>query len=170
VELTSLWARRSRAEYDRLKLTTHLWGITQGGVFWPHREKSLEDLVRLDFSGYALGGLGLGEPKTQLFEILDRSAGLLPPAKPRYLMGLGYIEDILEAVERGIDFLTVSCRPEMPGMAPYSPAMAGCLLKTKNMRLTRPRLMTIAAAIPAGIFPGLIFIIFMSGGKSLRLP
>jgi queuine tRNA-ribosyltransferase len=104
VELTSLWARRSRAEYDRLELTTHLWGIAQGGVFWPHRKKSLEDLVRLDFSGYALGGLGIGEPKTQLFEILDRSAGLLPPAKPRYLMGLGYIEDILEAVERGIDF------------------------------------------------------------------
>lgn len=104
MELTSLWARRSRAEYDRLELTTHLWGIAQCGVFWPHREKSLEDLVRLNFSGYALGGLGICEPKTQLFEILDRSAGSLPPAKPRYLMGLGYIEDILEAVERGIDF------------------------------------------------------------------
>ncbi|HOJ27307.1 MAG TPA: tRNA guanosine(34) transglycosylase Tgt, partial [Candidatus Saccharicenans sp.] len=58
VQLTSHWALRSRQEFDRLELSTHLWGITQGGVFWPQREKSIEELVALNFSGYALGGLG----------------------------------------------------------------------------------------------------------------
>ncbi|MDD8020948.1 MAG: tRNA guanosine(34) transglycosylase Tgt [Acidobacteriota bacterium] len=103
VRLTSLWARRSREEFDRLGLMSQLWGITQGGVFWPQREKSIEELVKLNFNGYALGGLGIGEPKSQLYEILDRANSLLPADRPRYLMGMGYIEDMLEAIERGID-------------------------------------------------------------------
>ena len=104
VQLTSHWALRSRQEFDRLELSTHLWGITQGGVFWPQREKSIEELVALNFSGYALGGLGIGEPKSQLYETIEKADRLLPPDKPRYLMGMGYVEDILEAVERGVDF------------------------------------------------------------------
>ena len=57
----------------------------------------------MDFAGYAYGGLGIGEPKTQLFETLELGHGLLPADRPRYLMGMGYIEDIIEAVARGVD-------------------------------------------------------------------
>jgi len=104
VELTSRWARRCRQEFNYLHPQTQLWGITQGGVFWEYRKRSIEELSELNFHGYALGGLGIGEPKSQLFEILEKSDELLPWDKPRYLMGMGYIEDILEAVERGVDF------------------------------------------------------------------
>jgi len=104
VELTTRWARRCREEFNHLQPPTQLWGITQGGVFWEHRKRSIEELAELNFHGYALGGLGIGEPKSQLFEILEKSDELLPRDKPRYLMGMGYIEDILEAVERGVDF------------------------------------------------------------------
>lgn len=104
VGLTGRWARRCREEYDHLQPGTQLWGITQGGVFWPYREKSIEEIVSCGFHGYALGGLGIGEPKSQLHEILEKSNHLLPQDRPRYLMGMGYIEDILEAVERGVDF------------------------------------------------------------------
>jgi queuine tRNA-ribosyltransferase len=104
VRLTTVWARRSKAQFDRYDGRQHLWGITQGGVYRDLRRRSIEDLVETGFSGYAYGGLGIGEPKTELLEILDQGNGLLPPDRPRYLMGMGYIEDILEAVERGVDF------------------------------------------------------------------
>lgn len=104
VELTTRWAKRCREEFDHLQPATQLWGITQGGVYWSYRQQSIEEIVSLDFHGYALGGLGIGEPKTQLYEILEKSNELLPEDRPRYLMGMGYIEDILEAVERGVDF------------------------------------------------------------------
>jgi queuine tRNA-ribosyltransferase len=104
VELTSSWARRSKARHSERESLQHLWGISQGGVEWGLRKKSLEDLVEVGFDGYAFGGLGIGEPKTHLFETLERGRPLLPEDKPRYLMGMGYIEDILEAVERGVDF------------------------------------------------------------------
>jgi queuine tRNA-ribosyltransferase len=103
VRLTSLWAERSRAYFAEHPSSQHLWGICQGGVEWDLRKKSIEDLLEMDFDGYAVGGLGLGEPKSQLLEILENSDSLLPREKPRYLMGIGYINDILEAVERGID-------------------------------------------------------------------
>jgi len=103
VKLTSLWAKRSRVRFLKQQTSQHLWGISQGGIYWNLREKSIEDLLEIDFDGYALGGLGLGEPKSQLMEILEKADSLLPKEKPRYLMGIGYIEDILEAVEKGID-------------------------------------------------------------------
>ncbi len=104
VRLTTSWARRSRARFAERETLQQLWGISQGGVFWEIRERSIEDLVSLDLPGYAYGGLGIGEPKTQLFEILEKGNALLPQDRPRYLMGMGYIEDIFEAVERGVDF------------------------------------------------------------------
>jgi queuine tRNA-ribosyltransferase len=104
VALTSRWAARAKARFDAFESPQHLWGISQGGVFPGLREKSISDLVALNFDGYAFGGLGIGEPKSQLFEVLERGGRLLPEDRPRYLMGMGYIEDVLEAVERGVDF------------------------------------------------------------------
>ncbi|TEU07957.1 MAG: tRNA guanosine(34) transglycosylase Tgt [Candidatus Aminicenantes bacterium] len=103
VNLTSHWAKRSQAHFTQQKSSQLLWGITQGSVNWDLRKKSTEELTEMDFSGYALGGLGLGEPKSQLMEIIEKSDSLLPREKPRYLMGIGYISDITEAVDRGID-------------------------------------------------------------------
>jgi len=103
VETTTRWARRSREHARTFDTRSLLWGITQGSVDWEARKKSTEELVDLDLDGYAIGGLGIGEAKTQLHEILERSTELLPKDKPRYLMGMGYIQDILEAVERGVD-------------------------------------------------------------------
>jgi len=103
VEITTLWARRARERVRAVETASLLWGITQGGVEWDSRRRSTEELVALDFDGYAVGGLGIGEAKSQLHEILERSAEILPRDKPRYLMGMGYIQDIFEAVGRGVD-------------------------------------------------------------------
>jgi len=103
VETTSLWARRSRLHFEGRAAGQQLWGINQGSVDWDLRQKSIEDILEIGFDGYALGGLGLGEPKSELLETVERSCRLLPEDKPRYLMGMGYVADILEAVERGMD-------------------------------------------------------------------
>ncbi len=104
VKITTLWAKRAKKAFTKLSTKQQLWGICQGGTFLELRQRSMEELLELDFDGYALGGLGLGEPKTELLEILARCVPLLPEEKPRYLMGMGYIEDILEAVSWGVDF------------------------------------------------------------------
>jgi queuine tRNA-ribosyltransferase len=104
VEITSHWAERSKKHFLTRDSSQLLWGITQGSVDWELRKKSSEELMAMDFDGYALGGLGIGEPKSQFMEIVEKSNALLPKEKPRYLMGIGYIKDILEAVERGVDF------------------------------------------------------------------
>jgi queuine tRNA-ribosyltransferase len=103
VRLTGLWARRSKARFAERDTRQQLWGISQGGVHPDLRTRSIEDLLEQDFSGYAYGGLGLGEPKTRLFETLDLGHDLLPADRPRYLMGMGYVEDVVEAVARGVD-------------------------------------------------------------------
>jgi queuine tRNA-ribosyltransferase len=103
VRRTTAWAARSRARFAEFDTRQQLWGITQGGVHDGLRTRSIEELMALDFSGYAFGGLGLGEPKTRLFETLELGDRLLPRDKPRYLMGMGYLEDIVEAVARGVD-------------------------------------------------------------------
>jgi queuine tRNA-ribosyltransferase len=103
VDITTLWARRAREHIRTVETASLLWGITQGGVDWELRKRSTEEIVALDFDGHAIGGLGIGEAKSQLHEILERSGEILPPDKPRYLMGMGYAQDILEAVGRGVD-------------------------------------------------------------------
>jgi queuine tRNA-ribosyltransferase len=103
VRLTGLWARRSKARFAEYDTRQQLWGISQGGVHADERRRSIEGLLEQDFAGYAYGGLGIGEPKTRLFETLELGHGLLPADRPRYLMGMGYVEDIVEAVARGID-------------------------------------------------------------------
>jgi len=103
VRLTALWARRSRARFAEYDTRQQLWGISQGGVHADERTRSIEGLLEQGFDGYAYGGLGIGEPKTRLFETLELGHGLLPEDRPRYLMGMGYIEDVVEAVARGVD-------------------------------------------------------------------
>ncbi len=103
VRLTGLWARRSRARFAERETRQQLWGISQGGVDRDLRTRSIEDVLAVGFAGYAYGGLGLGEPKTRLFETLELGDSLLPADRPRYLMGMGYVEDIVEAVARGVD-------------------------------------------------------------------
>jgi queuine tRNA-ribosyltransferase len=103
VGVTTHWAARAKARHLAKPTRQLLWAITQGGIHWDLRQKSTEELLALDFDGYALGGLGLGEPKSDMLEMLERSDSLLPRTKPRYLMGIGYPDDILQAVKQGID-------------------------------------------------------------------
>jgi queuine tRNA-ribosyltransferase len=104
VELTTQWAQRSREHFLKNTSSQQLWGICQGSIHWDLRQQSIEELIEIDFDGYALGGLGIGEPKTEFLETVEKSCSLLPEDKPRYLMGIGYIQDILDAVDQGIDF------------------------------------------------------------------
>jgi queuine tRNA-ribosyltransferase len=98
---TTRWAERSRAAHTRKD--QWLFGIVQGGVFPDLRAKSARELIALDFPGYAVGGLSVGEPKEDMWRVLDGLPGVLPSAKPRYLMGVGTPEDLLEGVARGVD-------------------------------------------------------------------
>lgn len=99
---TTRWAKRCK---DHHKNTDNqaLFGIVQGGMYKDLRKKSAEDLVAMDFPGYAVGGLSVGEPKDIMVDILDYTTGFLPEDKPRYLMGVGTPDYLFEAVEHGID-------------------------------------------------------------------
>jgi queuine tRNA-ribosyltransferase len=103
VDITTLWGRRSREFFLKRETEQQLWGICQGGIHWDLREQSITELVEVGFDGYAIGGLGIGEPKSQFMDVVGRSCELLPADSPRYLMGIGYIKDIIEAVRRGVD-------------------------------------------------------------------
>jgi len=98
---THAWAERCRAAQRRSDQA--LFGIVQGGVFADLREESARFLTSLDFPGYAIGGLSVGETKEQMHDMLDITLSLLPEDKPRYLMGVGAPEDLLEGVARGVD-------------------------------------------------------------------
>jgi tRNA-guanine transglycosylase, queuosine-34-forming len=101
VERTSLWAARCKERHNRPDQA--LFGIIQGNIFPDLRERSAREITALDFPGYALGGLSVGEPKYQMYAMLDSVGNWLPEHKPRYLMGVGAPEDLVEAVRRGID-------------------------------------------------------------------
>jgi len=105
MELSLRWARRSRTEFDRLGNTNALFGIVQGGMYTDLRARSAAGLIDIGFDGYAIGGLSVGEPKAQMLRVLEYSAQLLPADRPRYLMGVGTPEDLLCAMEAGIDML-----------------------------------------------------------------
>lgn len=102
---THEWARRCRDEHDRHGdgRRQALFGIVQGGVFPDLRAQSAQRLVELDFPGYAVGGLAVGETKAQMLTTLDHTVPLLPADRPRYLMGVGSPEDLVNGVARGID-------------------------------------------------------------------
>ena len=109
--LTHRWAKRSLAA----RTTSALFGIVQGGVFNDLRKRSVEEIAAMDFDGVAIGGVSVGEPKEEMFEVVDFTAPLLPAGKPRYLMGVGTPEDLLNAVAAGID-------------------MFDCVMPTRNAR------------------------------------
>ena len=115
MEMSLCWAQRSRDRFDQLGNQNALFGIVQGGVFEELRQVSLEGLVKIGFDGYAIGGLAVGEPKQDMHRILEYVCPQLPSDKPRYLMGVGKPEDLVEGVRRGID-------------------MFDCVMPTRNAR------------------------------------
>ena len=113
MELSLRWAQRSKdAHGDN---PSALFGIVQGGMYEDLREVSINGLKAIEFDGYAIGGLSVGEPKEDMIRILDHTAPLIPENKPRYLMGVGKPEDLVEGVRRGID-------------------MFDCVMPTRNAR------------------------------------
>ena len=103
MELSLRWARRCQVEFARLENPNALFGIVQGGMFEHLREESLAALVDLDFPGYAIGGVSVGEPKDEMLRIMAHTPQRLPAGKPRYLMGVGTPEDLVEGVAQGVD-------------------------------------------------------------------
>ena len=103
MELSLRWAQRCRAEFARLENPNALFGIVQGGMFESLREASIDALVALDLPGYAIGGVSVGEPKEEMRRIVAHTPHRLPPGKPRYLMGVGTPEDLVEGVAAGVD-------------------------------------------------------------------
>jgi queuine tRNA-ribosyltransferase len=103
MRLSQRWARRSRDEFDRLGNTNALFGIVQGGMYESLRDESLAALMDIGFDGFAIGGLSVGEPREDMARILAHTAPRLPESRPRYLMGVGRPEDIIDAVAAGID-------------------------------------------------------------------
>jgi queuine tRNA-ribosyltransferase len=112
MRLSMRWARRSK---DAWKGTNALFGIVQGGMFTDLREESLAALQAIGFDGYAIGGLSVGEPKDERARVVARVVPRLPADRPRYLMGMGTPEDLVEAVGAGVD-------------------MFDCVLPTRNAR------------------------------------
>ena len=102
MELSIYWAKRSKLAFGTCPHKA-LFGIVQGGLFSELRLKSLNELININFDGYALGGLAVGETQKEMFEVIDNIKDYMPVDKPRYLMGVGTPQDILGSVKRGID-------------------------------------------------------------------
>ena len=102
ISVSTEWAKRSKIEFGRNK-SKALFGIAQGGLYKDLRVESIEKLIEIDFDGYAMGGLAVGENQSDMFKILNETTNFLPQNKPRYLMGVGTPSDILGAVKEGID-------------------------------------------------------------------
>lgn len=100
LDITLEWAKRSRFHYQGER---GLFGIVQGSTFKDLRKLAVQELVKLNFDGYALGGLSVGEPYPLRLEVISYTTQLLPPEKPRYLMGIGTPWEILDGIEKGID-------------------------------------------------------------------
>ncbi|MDM8538068.1 tRNA guanosine(34) transglycosylase Tgt [Desulfobacterales bacterium HSG17] len=104
LELTTRWAKRCRHTWqEKTNGKNALFGIVQGGMFEDLRKRSADALVELDFSGYALGGLSVGEPNEMMYEVAQYSLPMLPEDKPKYIMGVGTPQDLVELVSRGAD-------------------------------------------------------------------
>jgi queuine tRNA-ribosyltransferase len=116
VKLTSAWAKRCKATWNENKYNQNLlFGIIQGGMFKDLRKISIEEIVKTGFNGYAVGGLSVGEPKDLMYDIADFTLPMLPDTEPKYIMGTGTPEDLIELVSLGAD-------------------MFDCVLPTRNAR------------------------------------
>jgi queuine tRNA-ribosyltransferase len=115
MELSRRWAHRCVAEFARLENPNALFGIVQGGMFEDLRQESLDALVELNLPGYAVGGVSVGEPKEDMLRIMAHTPHRLPAHKPRYLMGVGTPEDLVQGVADGVD-------------------MFDCVMPTRNAR------------------------------------
>ena len=115
MELSLRWAKRCKTEFANLENPNALFGIVQGGMFEHLRQESLDQLLELDFPGYAVGGVSVGEPKDEMQRIMAHTPHRLPAHKPRYLMGVGTPEDLVEGVAQGVD-------------------MFDCVMPTRNAR------------------------------------
>jgi len=113
MELSLRWAKRSLDAHG--DSPSALFGIVQGSMFLDQRDQSLEALVEMGFDGYAIGGLSVGEPKDEMFKVMGYTAPKLPADQPRYVMGVGKPEDLVEGVRRGVD-------------------MFDCVMPTRNAR------------------------------------
>jgi queuine tRNA-ribosyltransferase len=113
--LTMRWARRSLATHRRAEANRLMFGIVQGGTDAALRARAVDEIVALGFDGHAIGGMAVGEPKPMMYDLTDLTASRLPPGRPRYLMGVGKPEDLVESVARGVD-------------------MFDCVLPTRNAR------------------------------------
>ena len=113
--LSLRWAKRSQAEFARLENPNAMFGIVQGGMFDKLRQDSVNALVEMDLPGYAVGGVSVGEPKPEMLRIMAHTPHRLPTHKPRYLMGVGTPEDLVEGVACGVD-------------------MFDCVMPTRNAR------------------------------------
>ncbi|KXZ39422.1 queuine tRNA-ribosyltransferase [Alkalithermobacter thermoalcaliphilus JW-YL-7 = DSM 7308] len=102
LERTTRWAKRCKDAHKNSDRQA-LFGIVQGGMYKDLREQSAKEIMDIGFPGYAIGGLSVGEPKELMYEVLDYTTPLLPKDKPRYLMGVGSPDDLLEGVIRGVD-------------------------------------------------------------------
>jgi len=115
-EMTELWAARSREAHERCNNgSSVLFGICQGSIYPELRERVAARMASMDFWGYSIGGLAVGEPVKHMLEMIEVTNAVLPAEKPRYLMGVGFPDDIVEAVSRGID-------------------MFDCVMPTRNAR------------------------------------
>ena len=112
---TLRWEQRALAHWRKDPRDQALFAIIQGSIYPDLRERSARDLVEMDFPGYAIGGLSVGEPKAEMLPILELLDQLLPNDKPRYLMGVGTPTDIIDGIERGVD-------------------MFDCVMPTRNAR------------------------------------
>jgi queuine tRNA-ribosyltransferase len=123
MRMSMLWAERCKIAHQKTRRTEdelsnqlqQLFGIVQGGMYHDLREQSVQQLLEMEFDGYAIGGLSVGEPKTTMFEILEHAVPVLPEDAPRYLMGVGTPLDIVHGVALGID-------------------MFDCVMPTRNAR------------------------------------
>ena len=115
MKLSKRWASRCMAEFKQLENPNALFAIVQGGMFENLRQESLEALVELDLPGYAIGGVSVGEPKEEMQRIMAHTPHRLPAHKPRYLMGVGTPEDLVDGVAAGVD-------------------MFDCVMPTRNAR------------------------------------
>ncbi|KEY91658.1 queuine tRNA-ribosyltransferase [Candidatus Photodesmus blepharus] len=115
MQMSLRWAERSREHFDKLGNVNSLFGIVQGSMYKDLRDASVKGLIEIGFDGYAIGGLAVGESKKDMYSILKHTCHQLPEDKPRYLMGVGKPEDLVEGVRRGVD-------------------MFDCVMPTRNAR------------------------------------